>query len=88
MEYAVGDIPLKIYGILAAYSDRMTLLYDFMEKRTLIASWAFLLGSALFTIDASFEIFNQFSPVAFLHLLEGVLFLVGSFFLLPAASEP
>jgi len=58
-----------------------------MEKRILIASWSFLLGSALFTIDASIELFNQVSPIALLHWLEGILFLIGSFFLLPTASD-
>ena len=58
-----------------------------MEKRTTIASWSFLLGSALFTMDASVELVQQLSPVALVHLAEGVLFLVGSFFLLPRAPE-
>lgn len=58
-----------------------------MEKRILIASWSFLLGSALFTIDASVELFNHTSLVAFVRLLEGVLFLIGSFFLLPMEPE-
>lgn len=58
-----------------------------MEKRILIASWSFLLGSALFTIDASVELFNHTSLVAFIRLLEGVLFLIGSFFLLPMEPE-
>lgn len=51
-----------------------------MNNRVLIASWSFLLGSALFTLDAAYEATTQTSLVAFVHLVEGVLFLVGSFF--------
>ncbi|MEL6354496.1 MAG: hypothetical protein AAFR58_22510 [Cyanobacteria bacterium J06627_28] len=55
-----------------------------MDKRIAIASWAFLIGSALFTADAGFEVATQQSLISFVHLAEGLLFLVGSFFLLPA----
>lgn len=58
-----------------------------MERRTTIASWSFLLGSALFTMDASVELVQRLSPIALLHLAEGILFLVGSFFLLPHTSN-
>lgn len=60
-----------------------------MERRLLIASWLFLIGSSLFMIDAISEIDSQFSPMSLLHLSEGVLFLVGSiFFMLNSQSDP
>jgi hypothetical protein len=58
-----------------------------VEKRTLIASWLFLIGSALFMMDAISEIVNHFSPAALVHLSEGVLFVVGSLFFMPASSD-
>ena len=58
-----------------------------MEKRLLIASWLFLIGSSLFMIDAVFEIANRFSSTSVLHLLEGVLFLVGSIFFMPHSQN-
>lgn len=54
-----------------------------MENRTLIAGWLFLIGSGLFMVGAVLEIVHQVSPISFLHLSEGVLFLVGSMFLMP-----
>ena len=54
-----------------------------MEKRLLIASWSFLIGSGLFMIDAVSEITNHFSLMSLLHLSEGVLFLLGSIFFMP-----
>lgn len=54
-----------------------------MEKRILIASWLFLIGSSLFMVDAISEIAAQFSPVALMHFSEGVLFLTGSAFFMP-----
>ncbi|MEL7358422.1 MAG: hypothetical protein AAFN40_17905 [Cyanobacteria bacterium J06560_6] len=56
---------------------------DKQKKRTLIASWSFLLGSLLFTLDSAIEIATQFSPYAVIHLAEGLLFLLGSYFFLP-----
>jgi hypothetical protein len=58
-----------------------------MEKRILIASWLFLIGSGLFMMDAVSEIAHQFSPMSVLHLSEGVLFLVGSIFFMPVPAE-
>lgn len=57
-----------------------------METRILIASWLFLIGSGLFMIDAVSEIAHHFSPMALLHLSEGVLFVVGSIFFMPPAT--
>lgn len=57
-----------------------------MEKRLLIASWLFLIGSSIFMIDAAFEMANRFSSTSLLHLSEGVLFLVGSIFFMPDAQ--
>lgn len=57
-----------------------------MERRLLIASWLFLIGSSLFMIDAISEIASQFSLMSLLHLSEGILFLVGSIFLIPNQS--
>lgn len=54
-----------------------------MEKRVLIASWLFLIGSGLFMIDAISEIVSHFSLMSLLHFSEGVLFLVGSLFFMP-----
>ena len=54
-----------------------------MEKRILIASWLFLIGSGLFMIDALSEIAAQFSLMSITHLSEGILFLVGSLFFMP-----
>jgi hypothetical protein len=54
-----------------------------MEKRVLVASWLFLIGSSLFLLDAISEIVQHFSPVSLLHLSEGILFLVGSLFFMP-----
>lgn len=60
-----------------------------MEKRILIASWLFLIGSMLFEIDAVSEFIQQFSMMSFLHLSEGLLFLIGSIFFMPATrTEP
>lgn len=60
-----------------------------MEKRLLIASWLFLIGSGLFTIEAIAEVTSQFSPMSLMHLSEGILFLVGSIFFMPdARTEP
>ena len=58
-----------------------------MEKRILIASWLFLIGSGLFMVDAVSEIAARFSPMALMHFSEGVLFLVGSAFFMPS-SQP
>jgi hypothetical protein len=58
-----------------------------VEKRVLIASWLFLLGSGLFLIDSMFEIAQHFSPMSLLHLSEGVLFLIGSIFFMPSSSS-
>lgn len=57
-----------------------------MERRILIASWLFLIGSGLF-VDAVSEIAVRFSPMALMHFSEGVLFLVGSAFFMPS-SQP
>ena len=57
-----------------------------MEKRTLMASWLFLIGSGLFMVDAISEIASHFSPISLLHLSEGALFLLGSIFLMPIAE--
>jgi hypothetical protein len=54
-----------------------------MEKRTAIASWMFLIGSGLFMVDATDEIFTNFSFVSLLHFSEGMLFLIGSIFFMP-----
>lgn len=60
-----------------------------MEKRMLIASWLFLIGSGLFMIDALSEVAAQFSAMSLLHLSEGVLFVVGSIFFMPnIQTEP
>ena len=60
-----------------------------MEKRVLIASWLFLIGSGLFMIDAISEIAVRFSLMSLTHLSEGVLFLVGSLFFMPdTRTEP
>lgn len=58
-----------------------------MEKRLLIASWLFMIGSGLFLIDAIAEIASRFSPMSLLHLSEGVLFLVGSIFFMPNSQS-
>lgn len=57
-----------------------------MERRLLIASWLFVIGSSLFLIDAISEIVSRFSLISLLHLSEGVLFLVGSIFFIPDQS--
>lgn len=57
-----------------------------VEKRILIASWLFLIGSSLFLIDSMFEVAQHFSPMSLLHLSEGVLFLMGSIFFMPSSS--
>ena len=57
-----------------------------MEKRILIASWLFLIGSSLFLLDSMFEIAQHFSPMSLLHLSEGVLFLIGSIFFMSSSS--
>ena len=60
-----------------------------MEKRILIASWLFLIGSGLFMIDAMSEVVVRFSLMSLTHLTEGALFLVGSLFFIPATqSDP
>ncbi|MEP0913866.1 hypothetical protein [Leptolyngbya sp. FACHB-711] len=58
-----------------------------MEKRILIASWLFLIGSSLFLIDSMFEAAQHFSFMSLLHLSEGVLFLIGSIFFMPSSSS-
>lgn len=58
-----------------------------MEKRILIASWLFLIGSGLFLIDSMFEMIQHFSPMSLLHLSEGVLFLIGSIFFMPSPKN-
>lgn len=58
-----------------------------MEKRLLIASWMFLIGSSLFMIEAVSEIISHFSMMSLLHLSEGVLFLVGSIFFMPKSAK-
>lgn len=58
-----------------------------MEKRMLIASWLFLVGSSLFLIDSLFEVAQHFSPMSLLHVSEGILFLVGSLFFMPSSSS-
>lgn len=57
-----------------------------MEKRILIASWLFLIGSGLFMIDAMSEVVVRFSLMSLTHLTEGALFLVGSLFFMPATQ--
>lgn len=57
-----------------------------MENRVLIASWLFLIGSSLFVIDALLEISSDFSPIALVHLTEGILFVVGSAFFMPTSQ--
>ena len=60
-----------------------------MEKRILIASWLFLIGSSLFLVDAISELANHVSIMSSLHVSEGLLFLVGSAFFMPnSQSEP
>lgn len=58
-----------------------------MENRMVLASWLFILGSSLFVVDAVFELSTNVSPLALLHLTEGVTFLVGSACFMPG-SEP
>lgn len=58
-----------------------------MEKRILIASWLFLIGSSLFLMDSMFEVAQHFSPMSLLHVSEGVLFLIGSIFFMPSSSS-
>ncbi|MEM9088812.1 MAG: hypothetical protein AAGC93_08725 [Cyanobacteria bacterium P01_F01_bin.53] len=62
-----------------------------MEKRIIIASWLFTIGSGLFVADAIAEISagiaQGLSLISVLHLAEGILFLVGSICLMPVASK-
>jgi len=62
-----------------------------MKQRELIASWLFTIGSGLFIIDAIAEITEGLSQglslIPVMHLSEGILFLVGSVFLMPTASK-
>ncbi|MEO1295569.1 MAG: hypothetical protein AAFW75_07165 [Cyanobacteria bacterium J06636_16] len=58
-----------------------------MEKRLLIASWLFLIGSGLFMVDAISEITDHFSIMSFMHLSEGALFLTGSIFFMPEQNS-
>jgi hypothetical protein len=60
-----------------------------MEKRVLIASWLFLIGSSLFMVDALSEILDHLSLMSLMHLSEGILFLIGSIFFMPKTrTEP
>lgn len=59
------------------------IMIENMENRLRIASWAFVIGSSLFVVDAMTEIIYHFSPFALLHLSEGILFLLGSIFFIP-----
>jgi hypothetical protein len=54
-----------------------------MERRILIASWLFLIGSGLFMVDAIAEIAERFSLASLRHLSEGIVFFVGSLLLMP-----
>lgn len=54
-----------------------------MEKRILVASWLFLIGSVLVMIDAISEIVSHLSLMSLVNLSEGILFLVGSIFFMP-----
>lgn len=58
-----------------------------VEKRILIASWLFLIGSALFMADAISENIDHISLMSFTHLSEGILFLVGSMFFMPEQNS-
>lgn len=58
-----------------------------MEKRVLIGSWLFLIGSSLFMIDALFEIVSHFSLMSLMHLSEGALFFIGSIFFMPKSAK-
>lgn len=58
-----------------------------MEKRILIASWLFLIGSSLFLVDSMFEVAQRFSPISLLHVSEGILFMIGSIFFMPSSSS-
>ena len=58
-----------------------------VEKRILIASWLFLIGSALFMVDAISENIDHISLMSFTHLSEGALFLVGSMFFMPEQNS-
>ncbi|MEL6246415.1 MAG: hypothetical protein AAFY78_18040 [Cyanobacteria bacterium J06648_16] len=57
-----------------------------MKDRVAIAAWLFIIGSALFVADALVELSNQPSGSAYVHLVEGLSFLVGSCFFLPRSS--
>ena len=60
-----------------------------MDKRIFIASWLFLIGSMLFTVDAITEIADSLSLMSSLHLSESILFLAGSLFFMPdTRTEP
>ncbi|NEQ53989.1 MAG: hypothetical protein F6K11_28310 [Leptolyngbya sp. SIO3F4] len=60
-----------------------------MKNRMVLASWLFILGSSLFVVDAVLEITTNVSPVALMHLTEGITFLVGSVCFMPSAqAEP
>ncbi|MBT9311310.1 hypothetical protein [Leptothoe kymatousa] len=54
-----------------------------MKNSLALGSWLFIFGSSLFALEAIGEIINSFSPVALIHLAEGLLFLVGSICFLP-----
>jgi len=58
-----------------------------MKTRAWIAGWSFLLGSVLLTLEAANEMLSGVSLAAFLHLSEGLLFVVGSYFFLPAPDD-
>lgn len=54
-----------------------------MEKRILVASWLFLIGSILLVVDAISDIASHLTFMSLVHLSEGILFLVGSIFFMP-----
>lgn len=60
-----------------------------MDRRMVLASWLFILGSSLFVVDALLELTNHVSPMGLVHLTEGISFLVGSVCFMPTAqTEP
>ena len=58
-----------------------------MEFRIRIASWLFVFGSGLFVMEAIAQLIQQISVTALIHLLEGSLFLVGSYFFIPVPKH-
>ena len=58
-----------------------------MKDRTAIAAWLFILGSALFVVDAGIGWVNEPSALAVVRLGEGLAFLLGSWFFLPRSSS-